>query len=237
MPVETPVDFAALRRAMVEFQIAARGVRNQRVLEAMRTVPREAFVPERLTELAYEDTPLPIEEEQTISQPYVVAAMAEALELGPDDRVLEVGAGSGYAAAVLGRIVREVWAIERHQALADLAQRRMEKLGYQNVHVRKGDGTLGWPEHALYDAIAVAAGGPEVPPALIEQLAPGGRLVIPIGRDPRLQELVRVRKRQDGGTERENLGAVRFVPLVGEQGWTEEGRPASGASSPGGPAP
>lgn len=236
MPVETSIDFVALRREMVEFQIAARGVRDQRVLEAMRTVPREAFVPERLAEFAYEDTPLPIEEEQTISQPYVVAAMAEALELGPDDRVLEVGAGSGYAAAVIGRIACEVWAIERHQALADLAQRRMEKLGYQNVHIRKGDGTLGWPEHAPYDAIAVAAGGPEVPPALIEQLAPGGRLVIPIGRDPRLQELVRVWKRQDGGTERENLGAVRFVPLVGEQGWTEEGRPASGASGPGGPS-
>jgi len=235
MPVETSVDFATLRREMVEFQIAARGVRDPRVLEAMRTVPREAFVPERLAELAYEDTPLPIEEEQTISQPYVVAAMAEALELGPDDRVLEVGAGSGYAAAVLSRIAREVWAIERHRTLADLAQKRMEKLGSTNVHIRHGDGSLGWPEHAPYDAIAVAAGGPEVPPALIEQLAPGGRLVIPIGPDPRLQELVRVRKRQDGGVERENLGAVRFVPLVGEQGWTEEGRPASGTSSPGGP--
>ena len=227
MPVETSVDFAALRREMVEFQIAARGVRDQRVLEAMRTVPREAFVPERLAELAYEDTPLPIEEEQTISQPYVVAAMAEALELGPDDRVLEVGAGSGYAAAVLSRIVREVWAIERHRTLADLAQRRMEKLGYKDVHIRHGDGSLGWPEHAPYDAIVVAAGGPDVPPALIDQLAPGGRLVIPIGQDPRLQQLVRVRKREDGRIERDDLGSVRFVPLVGEQGWTEEGRPAS----------
>lgn len=221
MPVEPSIDFSTLRRAMVEHQIAARGVRDQGVLEAMRTVPREAFVPERLAELAYDDTPLPIEEEQTISQPYVVAAMAEALGLGPDDRVLEVGAGSGYAAAVLSRIACEVWAIERHQALADLAQRRMEKLGYQNVHVRKGDGTLGWPEHAPYDAIVVAAGGPEVPPALIDQLASGGRLVIPVGRDPRLQQLVRVRKLEDGRIERDDLGSVRFVPLVGEQGWTE----------------
>ena len=232
MPVETPVDFATLRREMVEHQIAARGVRDPRVLETMRTVPREAFVPERLAEFAYEDTPLPIEEEQTISQPYVVAAMAEALELGPDDRVLEVGAGSGYAAAVLGRIAREVWAIERHQALGDLAQRRMEKLGYTNVHIHHGDGSLGWPEHAPYQAIVVAAGGPEVPPALIDQLAPGGRLVIPIGRDPRLQQLVRVRKLEDGRIERDDLGAVRFVPLVGAQGWTEGGEPAGGVGEP-----
>ena len=222
MPVETSIDFATLRREMVEYQIAARGVRDQRVLEAMRTVPREAFVPERLAEFAYEDTPLPIEEEQTISQPYVVAAMAEALELGPDDRVLEVGAGSGYAAVVLSRIAREVWAIERHRTLANLAQQRMEKLGSTNVHIRHGDGSLGWPEHAPYQAIVVAAGGPEVPPALIDQLAPGGRLVIPIGRDLRLQQLVRVRKLEDGRIERDDLGSVRFVPLVGEQGWMEE---------------
>jgi protein-L-isoaspartate(D-aspartate) O-methyltransferase len=228
MPTQTLTDFATLRREMVEQQIAARGVRDPGVLEAMRTVPREAFVPERLAEFAYEDTPLPIEEEQTISQPYVVAAMAEALELRPGDRVLEVGAGSGYAAAVLSRIAGEVWAIERYQTLAVLAQQRIEKLGYRNVHVRQGDGTLGLPEHAPYEAIAVAAGGPEVPPALIEQLAPGGRLVIPIGPDPRLQQLVRVRKWENGRIERENLGPVRFVPLVGAQGWTEEGRPAGG---------
>ncbi len=216
-------DFESLRRAMVRRQIAARGVTDPRVLAAMGEVPREAFVPERLTEFAYEDTPLPIEEEQTISQPYIVAAMAEALALGAGDRVLEIGAGSGYAAAVLGRIAGEVWTIERHPALAELARGRMERLGYGNVHVLHGDGTLGWPEAAPYQAIGVAAGGPEVPAALVEQLAPGGRLVIPVGADPREQQLVRVIKRQDGSTEREDLGPVRFVPLVGAQGWTEEG--------------
>lgn len=223
-------DFENLRREMVDFQIAARGVRDPRVLEALRTVPREAFVPERLAEFSYEDTPLPIDADQTISQPYIVALMAEALELSPGDCVLEVGAGSGYAAAVLGRLVDEVWAIERHQVLADQAARRMERLDYSNVHVVRGDGTLGLPEHAPFDAIAVAAGGPDVPPALVDQLAPGGRLVIPIGSDPRLQELVRVRKDDRGGFSRENLGGVRFVPLVGAQGWKEDGgtqRPAA----------
>jgi protein-L-isoaspartate(D-aspartate) O-methyltransferase len=218
------IDFEELRRDMVQRQIAARGVRDRRVLDALLAVPREAFVPERLHEFAYEDTPLPIEEEQTISQPYIVALMAEALEIGPDDRVLEVGAGSGYAAAVLSRIASEVYAIERHRALAELARERMRRLGYTNVHIVHGDGTLGWPEHAPYDAIAVAAGGPDVPPALQGQLALGGRLVIPIGTDPRLQELVRVRRTGPDEHRRESLGAVRFVPLVGEQGWrTKEG--------------
>lgn len=217
-------DFDNRRRDMVQRQIAGRGVRDRRVLDALLTVPREVFVPERLHEFAYDDTALPIEEEQTISQPYIVALMAEALEIGPDDRVLEVGAGSGYAAAVLSRIAREVYAIERHERLAGLARERMRRLGYTNVHIVHGDGTLGWPEHAPYDAIAVAAGGPDVPPALQSQLAPGGRLVIPIGTDPRLQELVRVRRVGPDGFRRESLGAVRFVPLVGAQGWrTKEG--------------
>ncbi|HEX9669819.1 MAG TPA: protein-L-isoaspartate(D-aspartate) O-methyltransferase [Thermoanaerobaculia bacterium] len=233
-------DFAALRREMVERQLAARGISDPRVLAAMAEVPREAFVPERLAEFAYEDTPLPIEEEQTISQPYIVAAMAEALELRPEDKVLEVGAGSGYAAAVLSRLARAVYAIERHAALARLAAERCARLGYTNVHILHGDGTLGWPEHAPYDAIAVAAGGPEVPPALLEQLAPGGRLVIPVGTDPSLQTLVRVR-RSDGDFEREDLGAVRFVPLVGAQGWAEgeAGQPPAPArrAAPAAPAP
>ena len=217
-------DFENRRRDMVQRQIAGRGVRDHRVLDALLAVPREVFVPERLHEFAYEDTALPIEEEQTISQPYIVALMAEALEIGPDDRVLEVGAGSGYAAAVLSRIAREVYAIERHAALAELARERMRRLGYTNVHIVHGDGTLGWPEQAPYEAIAVAAGGPEVPPALQGQLAPGGRLVIPIGTDPRLQELVRVRRTGPDDFKRESLGAVRFVPLVGAQGWqTREG--------------
>jgi protein-L-isoaspartate(D-aspartate) O-methyltransferase len=219
------IDFEARRQErqeMVQRQIAGRDVRDRHVLDAMTSVPREAFVPERLAEFAYHDTPLPIEEEQTISQPYIVALMAEALELEPGQRVLEVGAGSGYAAAVLSRIVGdtgEVYAIERHATLAGLARERMERLGYGNVHVRHGDGTLGWPEHAPYDAIAVAAGGPEAPPALKQQLALGGRLVIPIGTDPRQQELVRIQRLGPDRFEEENLGGVRFVPLVGAQGW------------------
>jgi protein-L-isoaspartate(D-aspartate) O-methyltransferase len=216
-------DYASLRRDMVRLQIAARGVADRRVLDAMDRVPRERFVRESHTRFAYEDTPLPIEEGQTISQPYIVALMAEALELAPGDRVLEIGAGSGYAAAVLGQLAREVWAVERHAPLAQGARERMESLGYDNVHIVEGDGTLGWPEHAPYDAVVVAAGGPDIPPALLEQLAPGGRLVIPVGSDPRLQELIRVRKREDGEIARENLGAVSFVPLVGAQGWTEKG--------------
>jgi protein-L-isoaspartate(D-aspartate) O-methyltransferase len=216
-------DYASLRRDMVRLQIAARGVADRRVLDAMGRVPRERFVRESHTRFAYEDTPLPIEEGQTISQPYIVALMAEALELAPGDRVLEIGAGSGYAAAVLGQLTSEVWAVERHAPLAQGARERMESLGYDNVHIVEGDGTLGWPEHAPYDAVVVAAGGPDIPPALLEQLAPGGRLVIPVGSDPRLQELIRVRKREDGEIARENLGAVSFVPLVGAQGWTEKG--------------
>jgi protein-L-isoaspartate(D-aspartate) O-methyltransferase len=214
-------DFAARRQEMVDRQIAVRGVRDRRVLEAMAEVPREAFVPERLAEVAYEDGPLPIGEEQTISQPYVVALMAEALEVGPGDRVLEIGAGSGYAAAVLSRLACAVWTVERHPSLAREAEERLARLGFANVQVIEGDGTLGWPAQAPYDAIVVAAGGPEVPQALLDQLAGGGRLVIPIGPDPRTQSLVRVRRRADGGLVRENLGEVRFVPLIGAQGWKE----------------
>jgi protein-L-isoaspartate(D-aspartate) O-methyltransferase len=221
MDTMTALDFATLREDMVRRQIAARGVRDRRVLEAMRAVPREAFVPERLAEFAYDDAPLPIGEEQTISQPYVVALMLEGLELEPGDKVLEIGAGSGYAAAVLSRVAREVWAIERHESLARQARARIERLGYTNVNIMHGDGTLGWPEHAPYDAIVVAAGGPEVPQALLDQLAVGGRLVIPIGPNPRTQSLVRVRHREDGRYIREDLGAVRFVPLIGAQGWRE----------------
>jgi protein-L-isoaspartate(D-aspartate) O-methyltransferase len=223
MKTMAAVDFEALRHEMVERQIVARGVRDRRVLQALRAVPREAFVPERLAALAYDDTPLPIGEDQTISQPYVVALMAEALELRPGDKALEIGAGSGYAAAVLSRIARQVWAIERHESLARQARERMQRLGYANVHILYGDGTLGWPEQAPFDAIAVAAGGPDVPPALLDQLAAGGRLVIPIGPDPRTQSLVRLRRRADGTYAREDLGAVRFVPLIGAQGWREEG--------------
>src|SRR3979411_1291260 len=173
------------RNRMVDVQIARRGVRDRDVLDAMRRVPREAFVESGFEEFAYEDAPLPIGEGQTISQPYIVALMIEAAELKPGDRVLEVGTGSGYAAAVVSQIAARVYAIERHAELVDAAKRRLEKLGYTNVELRVGDGTRGWPEAAPFDAILVAAGGPEVPAALKEQLALGGRLVIPVGEDVR----------------------------------------------------
>ena len=205
---------SALRENMVRYQIAARGVSDDRVLDAMRAVPREAFMPEELAEFAYEDTPLPIEEGQTISQPYIVALMIAAIQPGAQGRVLEIGTGSGYAAAVLSRVVGQVYTVERHEALVDLARRRLRTLGYGNVEVLHGDGSLGWPEHAPYDGIIVTAGGPHVPRQLREQLAVGGRLVIPIGPDPRLQHLVRVTRVTHERFDEERLGAVRFVPLV-----------------------
>ena len=192
------MDASEQRRHMVERHVEARGVRDSAVLDAMRAVPREAFLPEKLAEFAYDDTPLPIQEGQTISQPFIVAAMAEALKLGPHDRVLEIGTGSGYAAAVLAEIADEVYTIERHRILADQAERRLRELDYRNVHVLCGDGTLGWPEHAPFDAILVSAGGPEVPRVLVEQLAPGGRIVIPVGPDLRDQRLLRVTKDRAG---------------------------------------
>ena len=211
-------DFAERRARMVERDIARRGVRRPEVLDAMRTVPRERFMSASLAEFAYDDTPLPIEEGQTISQPYIVASMAEAAEIEPDDRVLEIGTGSGYGAAVLGQIAEEVWTVERHEPLALQARGRLSGIRADNVHVMVGDGTLGWPEAAPFDAIVVTAGGPVVPQSLLEQLADGGRLVIPVGAETRAQELVRVRR--DGDEYRtESLGAVRFVPLIGEEGW------------------
>ena len=199
---------------MVRRQIARRGVSDTRVLEAMATVPRERFVAPHLASRAYYDRPLPILEGQTVSQPYIVALMAEALELSASDRVLEVGAGCGYAAAVLAEVAGAVFTVERHASLAEEARDRLAELGYSNVRVRHGDGTEGWPEHAPYDAVAVAAGGPRVPPALRDQLRPGGRLVIPLG-DADGQRLVRERRGADGSFAQEELGRVRFVPLVG----------------------
>ncbi len=210
------------RRRLVERQIKARGVGDPAVLTAFETVPREAFLPSELAEFAYLDRALPIEKGQTISQPYIVALMAESLELKPEDRVLEVGTGSGYAAAILGQIAREVYTIERHAELAEGAAKRLRELGFDNVHVQHGDGTLGWSEHAPYDAIVVAAGGPDVPKALLEQLAVGGRLVIPVGEEKTLQSLIRVRRTGQEAYEREDLGDVRFVPLVGAAGWEED---------------
>jgi len=214
---------AERREAMVAQQIVGRGVRDERVLSAMRTVPRELFVPATLREFAYEDTPLPIEAGQTISQPYIVALMAEALELQPGDRVLEVGAGSGYAAAVLGAVAAEIYTIERHQELAELARERLAFLGYDTIEVLHGDGTEGWRDRAPFDAIVVAAGGPEVPRSLLDQLTIGGRLVIPVGDSPRTQELLRVRRVGQHEFDRESLGKVQFVPLIGTEGWAADG--------------
>jgi protein-L-isoaspartate(D-aspartate) O-methyltransferase len=220
------------RREMVERQIASRGVVDLRTLDAMRTVPREEFVPRELAEFAYDDAPLPIEESQTISQPFIVAVMIEALEVRPTDRALEIGAGSGYAAAVLGRVAREVFAVERFESLARLAGRRMERLEYDNVHILCGDGTLGWPEHAPYDVIMVSAGGPEVPQSLLDQLAIGGRLVIPVGTEPRSQDLLRIRRTGEHRFEEESLGRVQFVPLIGTEGWSLDGLPIARHRAP-----
>jgi protein-L-isoaspartate(D-aspartate) O-methyltransferase len=216
------LDYGALRRRMIERQLAARGVSSPNVLAAVARVRREGYVPSYLGEFAYEDTPLPIEMEQTISQPYIVAFMIEALDLKGGERVLEIGTGSGYAAAVLAEIAGEVYTIERHEVLARKAAARLKTDGYINVHVRQGDGTLGWPEAAPYDAIIVAAGGPRVPESLREQLALGGRLVIPVGDVVGLQKLVRVTRVAADRYEQKDLASVRFVPLVGAEGWREE---------------
>lgn len=216
---EEGVSFLTLRKRMVEHHIAARGVRDELVLDAMRRVPRELFVPERLREFAYEDAPLPIAGEQTISQPYIVAFMVEALLLKGGEKILEIGAGSGYAAAVLSEIAADVHTVERLGPLAEKAATLLAELGYANVHVLHGDGTKGWPEHAPYDAIVVAAGGPQVPETLKQQLKIGGRLVIPIGGDLRSQELVRVTRISADGYRSEDIADVRFVPLIGEEGW------------------
>lgn len=211
-------DMERLRRMMVERQIARRGIGNPRLLAAMREVPRERFVPEELRGLAYEDRPLPVEGGQTISQPYIVARMIEAAAIGAGDRVLEIGVGSGYAAAVMSRLADHVFGIDRLGELAALARVRMERLGYDNVSIRTGDGTEGWPEQAPFDAILVAAGGPFIPPPLCEQLAIGGRLIIPVGEASE-QQLVRITRTGEDAFETQKLEAVRFVPLIGAHGW------------------
>jgi protein-L-isoaspartate(D-aspartate) O-methyltransferase len=218
------VSYRDERDSMVELQLRSRGIHDERVLDAFRRVPRELFLQGDLAEFAYRDTALPIEEGQTISQPYIVAATVQALDVKPVDRVLEIGTGSGYAAAILGALAREVYTVERHRSLAESAREKLAGAGATNVHVLWGDGTLGWPEHAPYDAIAVAAGGPEIPRALLEQLAPGGRLVIPVGADESSQVLTRV-TREESGYREEPLLSVRFVPLIGEQGWPEHAGP------------
>jgi protein-L-isoaspartate(D-aspartate) O-methyltransferase len=214
-------DFAELRQRMVREQLMARGIRDAAVLQAMAEVAREEFVSAEQKQFAYYDAALPIGQDQTISQPYVVALMTEALEIKPDDRVLEIGTGSGYGAAIASRIAREVYTVERHSALARAARERFDRLGYRNIHVSLGNGTLGWPDHAPYDAIVVTAGGPTIPDPLREQLAVRGRLVIPVGSVPTVQDLIRVRRSGPNTFRQENLGGVRFVPLIGKAGWPE----------------
>jgi len=218
-------DFLSARERMVNIQIAGRGIRDRNVLEAMRRVPREAFVEPGMGEFAYEDGPLPIGEGQTISQPYIVALMLEAAAIKSDDRVLEVGAGSGYAAAVMSRIAAEIYAIERHASLGSAAQRRTEELGYDNIKFRIDDGTRGWPEAAPFNAILVAASGPDAPHTLKVQLAIGGRLVIPVGQQGFGQRLLKITRSGETDYDEEDLGGVAFVPLIGEQGWGSS-RPA-----------
>jgi protein-L-isoaspartate(D-aspartate) O-methyltransferase len=210
------------REKMVSRQIESRGIYDAALLSAMREVPREAFVSEKYKDFAYDDGPLPILENQTISQPYVVALMIEALGLKSSDRVLEIGTGSGYAAAVLSRVVAEVYTVERIEALVQFSRKNIASLGYDNVFVHSGDGTLGWPEHAPYQGIIVSAGGPRVPSNLREQLAIGGHLVIPIGKEQRSQQLVRLTRVGEKKFEERKMGLVRFVPLIGEQGWEKE---------------
>lgn len=205
---------------MLVHDLEGRGISDRRVLAAMGEVPREEFVAWGERGQAYADRPLPIGHGQTISQPYIVALMLELAELRPDDRLLEVGAGCGYAAAVASRLCAEVVGIERVTALARDARARLVHLGYRNVVVLEGDGTVGWPPGAPFDAIVVSAGAPEVPEALVGQLADGGRLVVPAGTSPWGQQLLRLR-RVGGQVEEEDLGGVSFVPLIGAQGWEE----------------
>lgn len=213
--------FERKRARWIQRDLARRGVSDPAVLAALAQVPRERFVPPELAEFSYDNRPLPIGRGQTISQPLMVAVMIQALEMEGGERVLEIGTGSGYAAAVLSRIARDVYTVERLGSLADAARDRLSALGYDNVHVLHGDGTEGWSEHAPYDAIVVAAGGPNIPEPLLEQLAPGGRLVIPVGDSPRGQALLRIGRNEEGGFDTEDLGPVRFVPLIGSEGWAE----------------
>jgi protein-L-isoaspartate(D-aspartate) O-methyltransferase len=209
-----PSSFEEGRERMVREQIESRGITNAPVLAAMRKVPRHEFVPANWVERAYDDSPLPIGYEQTISQPYIVALMTDLAQLSPQSKVLEVGTGSGYQAAILAEIVREVYSIEIIEPLAASAAERLARLGYKNVQVKHGDGYLGWPEHAPFDAIIVTAGAEHVPPPLIEQLKPGGRLVIPVGEPPHQQSLWLIEKSADGTILQNQIAPVAFVPLT-----------------------
>jgi protein-L-isoaspartate(D-aspartate) O-methyltransferase len=215
----TMTDYAAEREAMVERQLRRRGITEPEILDAFRVVPREKFISQEYAHLAYGDHPLPIEANQTISQPYIVALMVQAARIKGGDNVLEIGAGSGYAAAVISRIAGKVIGIERQHDLVEVARERLQRLGYDNVEIVEGDGTRGCPVHAPFEAILAAASGSHVPEPLVKQLAPGGCIVMPVGEPGWVQELVKVTKQDDGILKRENLGGVRFVPLIGEEGW------------------
>jgi protein-L-isoaspartate(D-aspartate) O-methyltransferase len=212
-------DFAAARNEMVARQIRSRGINSARVLDAMAAVPRHEFVPLAAQASAYSDEALPIGGGQTISQPFIVAAMSDAVQLSGGERVLEIGGGCGYQAAVLSLLARDVVVVELRASLASAARERLERLGYANVRVEEGDGSLGWPASAPYDAILVSAAAPSIPPPLIEQLAEGGRLVIPVG-DSERQSMLQIVKRA-GGLAQESLLTCRFVPLLGRHGWPE----------------
>jgi protein-L-isoaspartate(D-aspartate) O-methyltransferase len=212
--------FAAARAAMVEHQLRRRGIHDERVLAAMSKVPRHEFLIPQHWPDAYADHPVPIGAQQTTSQPYIIAAMLQAAEIAPQDCALEIGAGSGYQTALLAELAAQVFAVERYPALAQGARRTLERLGYENAIVVEGDGSLGLPEHAPYNAIIVAAAAPRVPPALTEQLAPGGRLVIPVG-DAHQQSLQLAHKHPDGAVSVHVLEGCRFVPLIGKQGFWE----------------
>ena len=213
--------FEVARKRMVQAEVIGRGVADRRVIDAMLAIPRHIFVEEAMASQAYSDSPLPIGEKQTISQPFIVAKMTEMLELTGRERVLELGTGSGYQAAVLATLADRVYTVERIRPLALKARRALDSLGLLNVNLKIGDGTAGWPEEAPFDAILVTAGAPYLPDCLIEQLAPGGRLVIPVG-DRNDQRLVRVRKHQDGSVVKEESIDCRFVRLIGKNGWGDE---------------
>jgi protein-L-isoaspartate(D-aspartate) O-methyltransferase len=215
------VDFVSEREAMVERQLRRRGITEPDILDAFRAVPREAFVGTDKAHLAYGDHPLPIEAGQTISQPYIVALMIQAAAIKPNDVVLEVGSGSGYAAAIISRIASRVIGVERQHELVEVSRERLRRLGFENIEIVEGDGTRGWRDGAPYDAILAAASGNHVPESLLSQLAPCGRLVIPLGRPGAVQRLVKVTRQEDGILVQEDLGAVRFVPLIGEEGWRD----------------
>lgn len=212
-------DFSTMRANMITTQLSERGIKDTAVLQAMNTIPREVFVEAAYKEMAYQDGPLPIPVSQTISQPYIVALMISLLEPKPEHHLLEIGTGSGYAAAVMSLLVSTVYTIERHQILIDYARNCLNTIQRENIFIHHGDGTQGWPEHAPYDGIIVAAGGPAIPCALRQQLKIGGHLIMPVGKMQRRQDLIRLTRVSEEQYRKKNFGPVAFVPLVGAEGW------------------